>query len=135
MSVVSKIIEKSIHLQIEDYLKKIKLIYMYQSGYRANHASDFCLAKLIDFILTGMDKQMNVDMIFVDLQKAFDTLDHEVLLEKVKYFGLLTSVIKWFEFYLSSRNFLVCIYVFFGSGTLKYGVPQGSFLGPFLFVL
>ena len=51
---------------------------------------------MTDFILTGMDKQMHAGMKLVDLQKAFDTLDHGVLLKKVKYFGFQTSVIKWF---------------------------------------
>ena len=108
---------------------------MYQSGFRTNHSTDFCLAQLIDFVIPVMDEQMHTCMILVDLQKAFDTLDHGVLLEKMKYFGFRTSVIKWFESYLSNRKFLVCIDVFSEAGTLKYGVPQGSILGPLLFLL
>ena len=109
---------------------------MYQSGFRTNHSTDLFLAQLIDFAATGMDKQMHTGMILVDLQKAFDTLDHGVLLEKMKYFGFRASVIKWFESYLSNRKFLVCIdNVFSEAGTLKYGVPQGSILGPLLFLL
>ena len=109
---------------------------MYQSGFRTNHSTDLCLAQLIDFVATGMDKQMHTGMILVDLQKAFDTLDHGVLLEKMKYFGFRASVIKWFESYLSNRKFLVCIdNVFFKAVPLKYGVPQGSILGPLLFLL
>ena len=73
---VSKIIEKSIHFQIKDYLNKKKLIYMYQSGFRMNHSKHLCLAQLKDFVENGMDKQMHASMILVDLQKAFDTLDH-----------------------------------------------------------
>ena len=82
---------------------------MYQSGFRTNHSTDLCLAQLIDFVATGMDKQMHTGMILVDLQKAFDTLDHGVLLEKMKYFGSRASVLKWFESYLSNTKFLVCI--------------------------
>ena len=79
---------------------------------------------------------MHTSMILVDLQKAFDTLDHRVLLEKMKHFGLWASVIKWVESYLSNRKFLVCIdNIFSEAGTLKYGVPQGSILGPLLFLL
>ena len=78
---------------------------------------------------------MHTGMIFVDLQKAFDTLDHGFLLEKMKYSGFGATVIKWFECYLSYRKFLVCIDVFPEAGTLKYGVPQGSILGPLLFLL
>ena len=110
---VSKIIERSIHFQIEDYLNEKKLIYMYQSGFRTNHSINFSLAQLIDRLcLAAMDKQMHTAMIFVGLKKAFDTLSHAVLLEKMKCFGFRTSVIKWFESYLSNRKFLVCINVF-----------------------
>ena len=109
---------------------------MYQSGFRTNHSTDLCLAQLIDFVATGMDKQMHTIMILVDLQKAFDTLSHGVLLEKIKYFGFRASVIKWFESYLSNRKFLVCIdNLFPEAGTLKYDVPQGSILRPLLFLL
>ena len=73
-------------------------------------------------------------MILVDLQKSFDTLAHGVLFEKMKYFGFRTSVIKWFESYLSNRKFLVCTDVFSEAETLKYGVPQGSILGPLIFL-
>ena len=75
LPLVSSIIEKSIYFQIEDYLNKKKLIYMYQLGFRTNHSSDYCLAQLTDFVLTAMDKQMHTGMI-ADLQKAFDTLGH-----------------------------------------------------------
>ena len=83
LPLVSKIIEKSIHFQIKDYLNKKKLICM--------------------------GKQIYTSMI-LDLQKAFDTLDHGVLLEKMKYFGFWASVIKWFESYISNRKFLACIH-------------------------
>ena len=114
-------IEKSIHFQIEDYLNKKKLIYMYQSGFRTNNSTDLCLAHLIDFVATGMVKKMHTGMILVDLQKAFDTLDHGVLLEKMKYLGFRSSV--------SNRKFLDCIdNVCSEAGTLKYSVLQGSIL-------
>ena len=70
---------------------------MYQSGFRKNHSTDLCLAQLINFVATGMDKQMHTGIILVDLWKVFDTLDHGVLLEIMKYFGFHMSVIKWFE--------------------------------------
>ena len=109
---------------------------MYQSGYRTNHSTDFCLAQLTDFVLAGMDKQIHTGMILVDLQKAFDTLNHRVLLEKMKYFGFQTSLIKWFESYLSNRKSSVCINInFCETGTLKHGVLQGSVLGLLLFLV
>ena len=88
-----------------------------------------------------MDKQMHTEMVLVDIQEAFDTLDHRVFFSKMKYFGFRASVIKWFESYLSKRKFLVCIdNVFSEAGTLRHKasstqVPQGSVLAPILFVL
>ena len=82
---------------------------MYQSDFRTNHSTDLCLAQLIDFVATGMGKQRHSGMISVDLQKAFDTLNHGFFLEKMKYFGFQASLIKQFESYSSNRSFLVCI--------------------------
>ena len=108
---------------------------MYQSGVRTNHSTNFSLAQLTDFALTGMDKQMYTSMILVNPQKAFDALDYGVLLEKKKCFSFRTSVIKLFESYPSNRKFLVCIDAFSEAGTLKYGGSQGSILGPLLFFI
>ena len=75
-------------------------------------------------------------MILIDLQKAFDTLDHNVLLEKMKCMTLKKPVIKWFKSYLSNRNFFVLLEgVFSEEGLIKCGVPQGSILGPLLFLI
>ena len=71
VSLVSKIIEKVILFQIKTLKKKI--IYMYQSGFRTNHSTNFCPAHLIDFALTGMDKRMDTNMMLVNLQKVLDT--------------------------------------------------------------
>ena len=89
---------------------------------------------MIDFVLNGMDKHMHTGMILVDFQKAFNTLDHGVLLQKIKYLGFRTSVIKRFESYLSNKNIFDCNdNVFSEAGTLKYDAPQCSFLRPLLF--
>ena len=101
LPLVSKIIEKSIHFQIEDYLNKKKLICMDKQIY----------IYIYIYIYTSM---------ILDLQKAFDTLDHGVLLEKMKYFGFRTSVIKWFESYLPYRKFSIYIdNVFFWGLNIK----------------
>ena len=86
LPLVSKIIEKSIHFQIEGFLNKKKLIDMYQSGFRTNNSTGLCLAQLLGFVATAIDKQMHTGMILVDFQKEFVTLDHGVLLEKMNYF-------------------------------------------------
>ena len=79
---------------------------------------------------------MHTGIILVDLQKAFDTLNHGILLEKMKYFGFRISLIRWFECYLSNRKFWFALIMFFSeAGKSTYGVPQGSILGPLLLVL
>ena len=108
---------------------------MYQSGFRTNYSTEFCLAQLIDFVLTGMIKQMHTRMRLVDLHKPFDSLDLGVIFEKMKYFCFRISLIKLFESYLSNRKCLLFVDVLSENGTLKYGAPQGSILGPLLVLL
>ena len=82
LPVISKLIEKSIHDQTQDYLQRNGLLYIYQSGFGANHSADACLSRLLDKILNGADNGKHTGVIIIDLQKAFDTLDHTILLEK-----------------------------------------------------
>ena len=77
---VSKIIEKIIHDQTMEYLTDNKILYRYQSGFRKNHSTDTCLSYLTDKILTGFDSGLLTGMILIDLQKAFDTINHDILL-------------------------------------------------------
>ena len=77
---------------------------MYQSGFCANVS--ICLVQLTDYILRVIDKGFYTGMILVDLQKAFDMLDHTKLLQKMECIGFKESVIKWFQAYLSNKNFL-----------------------------
>ena len=82
LPLISKFIEKAIHIQMQEYLDKNGLIYKFQSGFRKNFLTDSCLVQLTDYIIKGMDKGQYMGMILIDLQKAFDTLDHDVLLKK-----------------------------------------------------
>ena len=83
-----------------------------------------------------MNKGQHTGMILTDLQKAFATLDHDVLLKKMECVGFQKPVIKWFKSYLSNRKFFVSIEGFFlEEGLLTFGVPQGSVLGPLLFLI
>ena len=97
---MSKIIEKTIQIQTQEYLDKNDLLYKYQSGFRANFSTDSCLAQLTDFILRRIDKGFHTGMILVDLQKALDTLDHTLLLQKMECMGFKESFIKCFQLYL-----------------------------------
>ena len=113
LPLVSKVFEKLIHQQLQKYLDENKILYSFQSGFRANHSTDSCISYLQDKIVTGFDKGMLTGMIAIDLQKAFDTIDHTILLEKLSCLGLSNQVIGWLESYLCDRKFYVNIFFFF----------------------
>ena len=136
LPLVSKVIEKVIHDQTTTFLTENNILYKFQSGFRNNHSTDFCLSFLNDKILKGFDSGMSTGMILIDLQKAFDTIDHQILLQKMSFLGFSTQSSKWFESYLSNRTFRVNIENSFSdTADLNCGVPQGSILGPLLFLL
>ena len=133
---ISKLIEKAIHIQTQEYLDKNGLIYKFQSGFRKKFSTDSCLVQLTYLITKGMDKGQHTGMTSIDLKKAFDTLDHDVLLEKMECVGFKKPVIEWFKSYLSNREFVVSIEgVFSEESLLICEVPQGSILGPLLFLI
>ena len=78
LPLLSKLFEKIIHIQTQDYLNENNILYKYQSDFRTKHSSVTCLSLLTDKILTGIDNGMLTGMILIDLQKAFDTIDHEI---------------------------------------------------------
>ena len=82
LPLISKVIEKSIHDQTQDYLKRNELLYFYQSGFRANHSAGICLFN--DTTLNGAESRKHTGIILINLQKAFDTLDQTILLDKMK---------------------------------------------------
>ena len=112
------------------------ILYVNQSGFRPKHSTESCLTHLCDRIIEGCDSGCHTGMILIDLQKAFDTINHEIILEKMKYMNFSEETIAWFRSYLSNRKFLVNVETSFSDpADLKCGVPQGSILGPLLFLL
>ena len=107
--VISKIIEKVIYDQTNDFLSNENIFYNYQSIFRANHSTNLCLSFLTDKILQGFDEGLLTGMILTDLQKAFDGIDHEILLQKCKAIRFSKGTLQWFRSYLSERIFLVNI--------------------------
>ena len=136
LPLVSKIFEKIVHYQTQDYLDRHKILYTYQSGFRTKHSTDTCLTLLNNKILNGIDKGFLTGMIFIDLQKAFDTINHEIFLTKLECIGFSNSAILWYRSYLENRTFHVNIENDYSNlGKLSCGVPQGSILGPLIFLI
>ena len=110
----------------------VNIFFSFQSGFHGKHSTDTCVTYLHDKILKGLDE----GLIAIDLQKAFDTIDHESLLSKMPFLGFSNNTIEWFCSYLSNRTFHVSLNSYMSSaGKIICGVPQGSILGPLLFLL
>ena len=134
---LAKIIEKCVSLQLNAYLENNDLHAFNQSGYRKWHSCETALTKIHDDILIVSDKDTNVVMLLLDLSAAFDTIDHAKLLHKLKNnFGISQTAHKWFESYLSNRHCQTKVNNELSEWLLvKLGVPQGSILGPILFIM
>ena len=136
LPLISKIIERIIHDQTQVFLDENKILFTYQSGFRKHYSTDTCLSYLTDRVRNGFEKGSLTGMILIDLQKAFDTIDHKILTEKMSCLGFAESTIRWYKSYLTNRCFIVNVGNDFSSpGKLLCGVPQGSILGPLLFLL
>ena len=136
LPLLSKIIERIIHNQTQEFLDKNNILYKYQSGFRKHHSTDTCLSYLTDKVKIGFEEGLLTGMVLIDLQKAFDTIDHSILLEKMSCLGFAGKTIAWYTSYLTNRSFIVNVGKESSSpGKLSCGVPQGSILGPLLFLL
>ena len=100
----SKIFEKVVHIQTEKFLNDNKILFVNQSGFRPRHSTETCLTHLTDSILEGCDKGLHTGMILIDLQKAFDTINYEILLEKMVFLRFSPPTIAWFKQRLSPRD-------------------------------
>ena len=109
LPLLSKLIEKTIHDQVQNYCNENNIFFSFQSGFRGKHSTDTCLIYLHDKILKGFDEGLLTGMVAIDLQKAFDTIDHEILLSKMPLLGFSNNAIEWFRSYLSNRTFHVSL--------------------------
>lgn len=136
LPVLSKLFEKHAHESLMNFLEKYKLLHNTQSGFRPNHSCETALIHMVEKWLKALDKGDLVGVILVDFRKAFDLVDHNILLRKMELYKLNQNTLKWFRSYLTDRKQKVS----FKNAqsdyeNVKYGVPQGSILGPLLFLL
>ena len=135
LPVVSKILERAVHRQVYNHLLDHNLLTDTQSGFRPQHSTLTAAIDVTDDILSNMDNGKLTGAVFLDLKKAFDTVDHQVLLSKLAKLGILNTELTWFTNYLSNRY--QCTVVNNAHSEYKcipVGVPQGSILGPLLFI-
>ena len=133
---ISKIFEKILSLQIHEYFQSKHLYYEYQYGFIKNRSTEQAALELIDRVITEIDKGEIPFNIYIDLSKAFDTLDHAILMDKLYYYGVQGTSLDLLRNYLVKRKQYVQIGEVKSDITyLSTGVPQGSILGPLLFII
>ena len=137
LSFNSKVTERAAFLQIDNHMKKHDLYPSPQSAYRKNHSTETALLKVTNDILMEMNSQHAVLLVLLDLSTAFDTIDHSVLLRRLQTsFGISGAPLDCFKLHLSARSQRVSIPgALTDSLPLNWGVPQGSCLGPLLYII
>ena len=133
---IAKIIEKEVHCQLSGYLKEHDFISPDQSAYLAQHSTQTSLHRVYDDWLEALNDGLSVSACFLDISKCFDSINHTILLHKLKRYGIRNMEYSWFKSYLSNRKLMVRLNNSMSEAQeLKIGVPQGSILGPILFLL
>ena len=134
---LSKVIEKVVATQTYNYLEAYNLMPIMQSAYRKHHSTETTLLRVTNNIFRTIDRRQDVVSVLLDLSAAFDTIDHTILVERLEsYFGFSRQTLCWFRSYLENRRQSIVIGDQVSTpSALRYGVPQGSILGPLLFTL
>lgn len=140
LSVFSKIFEKAFLLRLNSFLDRYDILTSRQYGFRKSRSTQDAIVSFYNKILDSFDKHQKSAGIFFDLSKAFDTINHKLLLQKLNAYGIRGSALEWLKSYLSGRTQSVQIIkngnIFRSeSVNITTGVPQGSILGPVLFII
>ena len=136
LPVLSKVVEKVICSQINNFFITNNLFYDSQYGFRPGHSTEYAAIEITDRIIAAMDNNNIPLNVYLDLSKAFDTLDHAILLEKLSHYGIRGNPLKLISSYLENRQQFVEFRNTKSSILqISTGVPQGSILGPLLFLI
>lgn len=131
-----KVLEKIVHNQLYSYLKENEILCTNQSGFRPSHSTQTALIDVTDHILSNTSKGLYTGVIFIDFKKAFDTVDIPLMLAKLTKIGITNNNLLWFKNYLTNRTQCTSVGGHLSEALpIEYGVPQGSVLGPLLFIL
>ena len=136
LSSFNKIFEKLLHKRLISFLEKHKLLFIHQYGFRKLHSTTLALIEITDKLKENIDIGNYAMGIFLDLTKAFDTVDHDILLQKLNSYGIRGHSNDFFRSYLTNREQFTFINKKKSTTkSINFGVPQGSVLGPLFFIL
>ena len=136
LCVLSKVFEKVMYSRLSNFLERFKILIQNQFGFRKCHSSYMALMAMMDNLIQALEKGEFVVGVFLDFSKAFDTVNHDILFEKLYHYGIRGPALQWFKSYLHERKQYVTYNDISSSAKpIKCGVPQGSILGPLLFLI
>ena len=132
----SKVLERLVYNQLYSFIEKHQILHKYQFGFRKGYSTEQALLEITDNLKLAIDRKQITCGLFLDLSKAFDTVNHVILLSKLFLYGIRGIPGKWFKSYLEHRTQYVKIEsVKSGYENITCGIPKGSTLGPLLFLL